>query len=172
VATTPGLRVFVTVGTDHHIFGRLLTWIGEWAVAHPEATVVVQHGSGELPPGCEGHQLFTMDEMREQISAADAVICSSGPGAVMDARSLGRLPIAVPRLARYGEHVDDHQVAFAQHLDRQGIARSAHDAGQLAALLDEVRDHPERFRIDPSSGPAPSGIRGVGDLVDELVWRT
>ena len=167
-----GVRVFVTVGTDHHIFTRLLDWIGQWALQHPDATVVVQHGTGTLPAGCEGSEFLTMDEMREQISSADAVVCSSGPGAVMDARELGRLPIAVPRLARFGEHVDDHQVTFAQHLDRQGIARSAHDADQLAALLDEVAEHPERFRLDPPSGAEPSGIRGVGDLVDELVWRT
>jgi len=167
-----GLRVFVTVGTDHHIFTRLLDWIGEWAATHPEATVVVQHGTGAPPAGCEAYEFLTMDEMREQISVADAVVCSSGPGAVMDARELGRLPIAVPRLARFGEHVDDHQVAFAQHLDRHGIARSAHDAGQLGALLDEVRDRPEAFRIDNGSTARPTGIAAVGDLVDELVWRT
>jgi UDP-N-acetylglucosamine transferase subunit ALG13 len=166
-------RVFVTVGTDHHIFGRLLEWIGRWAVAHPDATVVVQHGYGPLPAGCEGYQSLTMDQMREQISAADAVICSCGPGAVMDARELGRLPIAVPRLARYGEHVDDHQVAFAQHLDQHGIARGAHDEAQLTAVLDEAQQHPERFRIEPAGhGPEPSGIRAVGELVDQLAWRT
>lgn len=167
-----GLRVFVTVGTDHHIFGRLLGWIEDWAAEHPDATVVVQHGTGPAPASCEGHEFLTMDEMRAHISAADAVICSCGPGAVMDARELGRLPIAVPRLARFGEHVDDHQVAFAQHLDRHGIARGAHDATQLAALLDEVQASPERFRLDPAAGPEPTGVRGVGDLVDELVWRT
>lgn len=166
------LRVFVTVGTDHHIFTRLLDWIGQWAAEHPDAAVVVQHGTGPAPAGCENHEFLTMDEMRGHISAADAVICSSGPGAVMDARELGRLPIAVPRLQRFGEHVDDHQVAFAQHLDRHGIARCAHDAPQLSALLDEVADHPERFRLDVADRPQPSGIAAAGDLVDELVWRT
>jgi UDP-N-acetylglucosamine transferase subunit ALG13 len=168
-----GFRVFVTVGTDHHIFGRLLDWIGRWAVAHPDAQVVVQHGTGPLPRGCEGYESLTMDDMRQQISAADAVICSCGPGAVMDARELGRLPIAVPRLARFGEHVDDHQVAFAQHLDQHGIARCAQDESQLTAVLDEAQRHPDRFVIEPTSlGPAPSGIQAVGDLVDQLAWRT
>jgi UDP-N-acetylglucosamine transferase subunit ALG13 len=166
-------RVFVTVGTDHHIFARLLDWIGRWAVRNPDATVVVQHGTGPLPAGCEGYESLTMDEMRTQISAATAVICSCGPGAVMDARELGRLPIAVPRLARFGEHVDDHQVAFAQHLHQHGIARSAQDEAQLVAVLEEARQHPERFQIEPTAeGPEPSGIRGVGSLVDALVWHT
>lgn len=164
--------MFVTVGTDHHVFTRLLGWIGDWALQHPDAAVFVQHGTGPLPPGCEGADLLTMDEMREQMRMADVVVCSCGPGAVMDARGLGRLPVAVPRLSAHHEHVDDHQVAFARHLERQGIARSAEDADRLTLLLDEARAHPERFLVDVSLDPEPSGVRGVGELVDQLVWQT
>jgi UDP-N-acetylglucosamine transferase subunit ALG13 len=167
-----GLRVFVTVGTDHHIFERLLDWVGAWAAERPYATVVVQHGDGPLPAACEGYTFLSYAGMREQFSAADVVICSSGPGAVMDARELGRLPIAVPRLARYGEAVDDHQVAFAQLLAERGVARCASDAVQLFAVLDEAEQFPDRFRIDTRAIPPPAGIAGVAGLIDELVWRT
>jgi UDP-N-acetylglucosamine transferase subunit ALG13 len=166
-----GMRVFVTVGTDHHIFDRLLDWIGAWAAERPHATVVVQHGDGPLPAACQGYSFLTIEEMREQIRAADVVICSSGPGAVMDARDLGHLPIAVPRLSRYAEAVDDHQVAFAQLLDERGVARCAADAVQLFAVLDEAERHPKRFRVDTIGRPQPAGIAGVAQLVDDLVWR-
>ncbi len=38
-------RVLVTVGTDHHRFDRLIGWVDRWAAAHPEARVLVQHGT-------------------------------------------------------------------------------------------------------------------------------
>ena len=41
-----GLKVLVSVGTDHHVFDRLMGWVEEWVAQAPEGTsVVVQHGS-------------------------------------------------------------------------------------------------------------------------------
>lgn len=163
------MRVFVSVGTDHHPFERLVGWAERWAVAHPEDTVVVQHGTTRPPVGVEHAELYRRDEMRAQLESADAVVISCGPGGVMDVRSTGRRPVVVARRADLGEHVDDHQQAFARHLARTGLAVCVETEQEFAAVLEDARRDAPAWRVQPESA-APSGIARIGELIDELVW--
>jgi UDP-N-acetylglucosamine transferase subunit ALG13 len=57
------------------------------------------------------------------------VVCHGGVGSALEALDVGFCPVVVPRRARYGEHVDDHQVPLAQELGQRGLAiyREAED---------------------------------------------
>ena len=164
------MRLFISAGTDHHHFDRLMGWAGNWADAHPEDTVVVQHGTTPPPKGVEAAELFRRDEMRAQIESADVVVISGGPGGVMDVRATGRRPIVVARRHALGEHVDDHQHAFARHLADTGLAVCVETEDEFAAAIDDARARPEQWRVAPDTEP-PSGIARIGQLIDELVWR-
>ncbi|CAN3127767.1 hypothetical protein ACNUDN_01533 [Mycobacterium sp. smrl_JER01] len=50
------------------------------------------------------------------------VITHSGVGTLMEILDMGVFPVVVPRLARRGEHVDDHQLQAAGILRDLGIA--------------------------------------------------
>jgi UDP-N-acetylglucosamine transferase subunit ALG13 len=163
------VRVFVSVGTDHHVRQRMVDWVGEWARAHPTVDVFVQHGTASLRDGLHGEKILTSGAMAEQLQAADVVVVTASPGAIMDARRAGRVPIAVPGRKRYDEVVDDHQVRFAELMNAQGLCRSADDREQVFALLDEAVASPEGFRCEPPSGE-PAGARRAGQLIDSLVW--
>ena len=163
------MRVFVSVGTDHHPFERLVGWAERWAAAHPEDTVVVQHGTTRPPAGVEHAELYRRDEMRAQLESADAVVISCGPGGVMDVRSTGRRPVVVARRADLGEHVDDHQQAFARHLARTGLAVCVESEQEFAEVLEDARRDAPAWRVQPDS-TEPSGIARIGELIDELVW--
>lgn len=165
------MRVFVSVGTDHHPFDRLVGWAERWAAAHPDDAVVVQHGTTRAPVGTEHAELYSRDEMRAQLDRADVVVISCGPGGVMDVRSTGRLPVVVARRADLGEHVDDHQRSFARHLGDTGLARCVETEDEFNAVLDQVRADPAAWRVEPST-TAPEGIARIGELIDELVWGT
>lgn len=160
------MRVFVSVGTDHFPFDRLMSWVGRWAAAHPDDEVVVQHGSSTAPAGVEALTMLTIDEMVEQISGADVVVVSAGPGAVMTARGQLRRPIAVPR--HKGEAVDDHQRAFASLMDEQGLAYAADDEATLADLLELARRDPAAFRCEPPAPPTAT-VRRFADVADRVV---
>jgi UDP-N-acetylglucosamine transferase subunit ALG13 len=163
------MHVFVSVGTDHHPFERLVGWAERWAAAHPEDTVVVQHGTTRAPAGVEHAELYRRDEMRAQLESADAVVISCGPGGVMDVRSTGRRPVVVARRADLGEHVDDHQQAFARHLARTGLAVCVETEQEFAEVLEDARRDAPAWRVQAESA-APSGIARIGELIDELVW--
>lgn len=163
------MRVFVSVGTDHHPFDRLVGWSERWADAHPDDIVVVQHGTTRAPVGVDHAELYRREDMRAQIEQADAVVISCGPGGVMDVRSTGRRPIVVARRADLGEHVDDHQRAFAQHLARTGLAVCVESEQDFDSALEDARVRPAAWTVEPDRSP-PSGIARIGELIDALVW--
>jgi UDP-N-acetylglucosamine transferase subunit ALG13 len=105
--------ILVTLGTHTQPFPRALALVQPLA-AHEE--VVVQHGHTAPPSWCGPSQCFDFtdyDRLVALVQEAEAVICHSGVGTIMTALGFGRIPIVVPRLARFGEHVDDHQVDIA-----------------------------------------------------------
>lgn len=161
--------VFVTVGTDHHPFTRLMESIAEWP-ARPMATIVVQHGTADPVAGAESHRLLDTTDMDHWLRTADAVVCAAGPGTVMGARRAGIRPVVVPRRAAAGEHVDDHQAAFGRHLDATGLALVVDTGEPLYAALDRLFIDPDAYRIAPDPG-TPVGIARTGAAIDALVRR-
>jgi UDP-N-acetylglucosamine transferase subunit ALG13 len=66
---------------------------------------------------------------------ADAVVCHAGVGTLMTAVSLGRVPVAMPRLRAHGEHVDDHQAQIARELGSAGYVIPCVEGADLPAAL-------------------------------------
>jgi len=160
--------ILVTVGTDHHPFDRLVQWVDTWCLRHPGLEVVVQHGTARPPARAHGVALLSADEFRATLARADAVVCAGGPGAIMEARAVGIRPIVVPRRADLGEHVDDHQRAFAVFMADRGAVDLVEDAPALVAALDAVVVDPTSRRIAPDDGGA-AGVERIGVLIDGLV---
>jgi UDP-N-acetylglucosamine transferase subunit ALG13 len=163
-------RILVCVGTDHHPFERLVAWAERWQRAHPEHRVEVQHGHSRAPSAVAGIDFVGRAEMRSRYAAADVVVVSCGPGAVMDARAAGRRPIVVPRLAALGEHVDDHQQAFAALLHERGLAVAATDVAALDDAVAAAVADPDTVRVDRVD-PAPTGPARFTELVEGLLDR-
>ena len=159
--------VLVTVGTDHHPFDRLIGWIDRW---QPPGRVrlVVQYGTAVPPRVAEGSPFLTPDEFAELLGAADAVVCSGGPGAIMEARAVGLRPIVVPRRSNLGEHVDDHQRAFADFMAARDLVTLADEEAALCRALDAVAREPRAHRIDRTEGEA-AGVVRIAELIDGLV---
>ena len=61
-----------------------------------------------------------LDEMEEYISKADLVISHGGVGTIFSAIKKGKKVIAVPRLEKYGEHINDHQIEICEELEKEG----------------------------------------------------
>lgn len=164
-------RVFVSVGTDHHPFDRLMDWVENWVAAdHSGAVVTVQRGSSRSPVGTRGSNLMSHEELLGHMRAADAVVLQGGPGGVIDSLRCGRRPIVVPRVARLGEHVDDHQVAFARHLGRRGSALLAESEPEFFAALNTVAADRTSLQVDPHPPTIPpETLDRLVTLVDALL---
>jgi UDP-N-acetylglucosamine transferase subunit ALG13 len=163
-------KVVVSAGTDIHPFERLMDWVERWIAVDPQrASVWVQHGTSRLPQGAEGAELTSQEEMRRLMSEADIVILQGGPGGMIDAWVCGQRPVVVPRVHDLGEHVDNHQVAFARHMAAQDQIDVAEDEATLHALLDAACAQPGSRRIEPYVVQSSETAARVGSLVEDLV---
>jgi UDP-N-acetylglucosamine transferase subunit ALG13 len=154
--------VFVTVGTDHHRIDR-------WAAERDDPVdVLVQSGTADPPGNVEWTPFLGHGDATAALRRATAVVCHAGPGTVMSCRSIGLIPIVVPRKAGLGEHVDDHQVSFARRMAQYDQVRLAESSSRLAELLDRAIEEPGAFRTAARTGDA-SAIVLFGHLVERLV---
>ncbi len=161
--------IVISVGTDHHPFERLVEWAEQWAAANQSYRVIVQRGTVAAPQSLESHDLIPHDELRRLFAAALVVVSHGGPSTVMDARMAGRMPIVVPRDDSLGEHVDDHQLRFARHLDHHGLAKCATTPKEFDALMAQALAHPDDFTIPRQELEAASGVVKLGQVLDDLL---
>lgn len=165
---SPSATVIVAVGTDHHPFDRMIKWIDSWSDKHPGVSVLVQRGTSTPTVACKSVELLPHPELCERFARAIAVVSHGGPSTVMDARMAGRLPIVMARDPRFGEHIDDHQMRFAAHLDRHELAEVVDQEEALHAALDRALSAPDDFSV-PVDASAITGVVEFGRVMDQLL---
>jgi UDP-N-acetylglucosamine transferase subunit ALG13 len=165
--------VLVTVGTDHHPFPRLMGWIERYARTGPRLRWLVQHGHTPAPvgPGVSAAELLPHHELRDALGQAAVIVCQGGPGSIMDARGVGRVPVVVPRRSDLGEHVDDHQLRFSRRVAADGLIRLAEDEDDFRTLVAAALERPEQFAAQPEVSDLPRTIERFEVLVEELMTR-
>ena len=165
------LLVFVTVGTDHHPFDRVVTWVSEWAKDHDVSDqCFAQYGTSSPPVGIQGAEYVSHDKAQELFRAAKVVITHGGPGTIVEIRQKQAKPIVVPRRSDLGEHVDDHQVKFARHIARTGLVDIAETSQELRRLLDELAWSPRRVvAMDDDAARVGLSVEAFAAVVDPLI---
>jgi len=123
--------IYVSVGTMFLDFPRLIRKMDEIAHSTGEP-IVVQTGMGtNLPEHCEHFDFRSRDEVLALQREARLIVCHAGIGCVMDALQSKRPLIVVPRLKRYNEHMNDHQLDLARAVERRGWGRMVLDVETL-----------------------------------------
>lgn len=146
--------IFVTVGTNEARFDRLLEALDDL----PGGTdLVVQHGPSAIrPTGATCTDYLSFDEIVESMRRARAVVTHAGVGSVLTALLNGTRPIVVPRLQRFGEAVDDHQLEFGRRAASAGLVTLVEDTAELVPAI-------ARYQESPPPPPRPDQ-RLVEDL--------
>lgn len=116
--------IFVTVGTHEQQFDRLIKEVDRLVeIGAIQDKVFMQTGYCTYEPKhCQWKKFFSYDEMENYIEIAETVICHGGPATFMGVLNKDKVPIVVPRQAKYGEHVNDHQVEFAEKVKGLGYS--------------------------------------------------
>jgi beta-1,4-N-acetylglucosaminyltransferase len=133
--------IFITVGTDTHQFDRLLEEVDRLIESKAiREKVVAQTGNSTYEPKLYRHKKFLeSDEMMRLIKASDMVISHAGIGSIITIKENRKPLVIVPRLRKFGEHTDDHQVQVAKELEKQKKAVSVFDISDLQAALVKAR---------------------------------
>lgn len=133
--------IFVTLGSQKFQFNRMLIEIDK-LIDKGKITeeVFAQIGASDYKPkNFKYSDFLTQDEFKNYMKNADLVITHAGTGAIVTALKNDKLVIAIPRLAKYGEHVDDHQVQLIDEFKELNFIEPVYETEQLADALELVR---------------------------------
>lgn len=145
--------IFVCVGSREYQFNRLLKKLDE-LVGEGKITdeIIGQIGGSEYEPqNYKWHRFMDRDEFQNCRIKADLIISHGGTGALIGALKLGKQVIAVPRLARYGEHIDDHQTQITGVLAGEGYLREVRDMDTLEEVIRLSQTNPITKRYNRPS---------------------
>ena len=157
--------ILVTLGTQDKTFVRLLEKINQLIdQGLIKDKVVVQAGFTKYSSdNMEIFDLIPQDEFNDLMSKADLVITHGGVGNIISALEKNKKVIAVPRLAKYGEHINDHQTQIIAKFNDLGYIIGLQDVDELDRAIKEVKKFkPQKFVHDNSKM-----LSLVSKLIDE-----
>ncbi len=135
--------IFVVLGTQKFQFNRLLQKMDsliEQGVITEEVTAQYGYSDYELK-NIKGTDFMGGEDFQKCIADSDILVCHSGVGTIMTALRLGKPVVVVPRLAEYGEHVDDHQLQIAESFEESGYVICCTDTEKLGEYIERARTH-------------------------------
>ena len=162
--------IFVTVGTHEQPFDRLIKAIDDIkADGTLKEEVIVQTGySTYIPKYCKWQKLFPYSQMVELIADARIIITHGGPSSFIMPIQVGKVPVVVPRMHQFGEHVNDHQVDFCRAVvQRQGNILVIEEIGKLRETLVHYDALAASCAAEMNSNNAAFN-EGIQKIVEEL----
>lgn len=132
--------IFLTVGTQFP-FDRLVRAVDDFFDAYElDDEVFAQIGSSTYTPRhFEAVGVLDKGAFDRRFQQANAIIGHAGMGTITLALDCGKPLLAMPRRKKYGEVVNDHQVALADEFEALGHILVAHNASELAAKLTRLK---------------------------------
>lgn len=104
--------IFVTVGSRNYPFNRLFKKLDElYEKGVLTDSMFAQIGTSTYKPKHYEYKNFiSQEEFLEKVKEADIIVSHGASGSIMKALNAGKKVIAVTRLEKYGEHINDHQI--------------------------------------------------------------
>lgn len=159
--------IFVTVGTQDKPFIRIIKAV-EDAVLAGKITdkVVVQAGNTEYESKVLNVlNYIPFDKFNEYIDKADIIITHGGVGSILNALKLKKKIIAVPRLKKYGEHINDHQLQVIEKMTQEGYILSCEDETKIADKVHEA----ENFIVKEYISNTENFIKNFNKVLEDTI---
>lgn len=141
--------IFVTLGTQDKPFNRLLDIIQkEIENGNIKEEVVVQVGCTKFKSkDMKIFDLVSIEKFEELMNKCDLLITHGGVGSIVSGLNHDKKVIAVARLAKYGEHVNDHQKQIVDNFNESGYIIGLDDVNDLNEALEKVKNFkPKKFK--------------------------
>lgn len=159
--------IFVTVGSRNYPFDRLFIKLDElFEKGIIKDELFAQIGTSTYVPKHYTYKDFiSQDEFISFVNEADIVVSHGASGSIMKALNAGKKVIAVTRLEKYGEHINDHQIqnneAFASN---EYVLMADLELENLAECINKIKN--SRDNLIPWVNKDPLAIV---KLIDEFI---
>lgn len=135
--------IFVVLGTQKFQLNRLLQKLDEYVEKKMISDeIFAQIGSSTYKPKYYKYEEF-MDkkDFDETIREADVIISHSGVGTIITAINAQKPVVVYPRLAKYKEHVDDHQLDIAKAFETKKYVLCCYENDDLLEKINKSREY-------------------------------
>ena len=158
--------IFVILGSQKFQFNRLLKAIDKLvSEGKITDTVFAQIGHSDYIPQNFSYKAFMdRDEFSRMQSSADIIITHGGTGAIVGALKKGKKVIAVPRLSKYGEHVDDHQLQIIEEFVKLGFILECQNCDELYVNIEQIRN----LKLSEYKSNTQTYIDSISEYINEL----
>ena len=129
--------IFIVLGSQKFQLNRLLEimdrYVGQGLI---QEDVFAQIGNSSYEPKHYRYVRF-LDKLKfeEKMQAADIVITHSGVGSIISGINAGKKVIVYPRLVKYREHVDNHQLDIASAFEKKGYVICCYEEQDLLECI-------------------------------------
>lgn len=133
--------ILVLLGTQNNSFHRLLEEVQKNIDNGTiQEEVVAQKGYTKFESNdMTLYDKIPTDEIKKLIDKADVVITHGGVGSIITSITKGKKVIAVPRLKKYKEHVNDHQLDIVNSFNEMGYIIGINEVSELGKALQKVK---------------------------------
>ena len=156
--------IFVTLGTQDKQFTRLLKTIeNEIINGNIKDKVIVQAGHTKYSSKyMEIFDLLDKDDFDEYIKNCDLLITHGGVGSIITGLKNNKKVIACPRLAKYNEHMNDHQKQIIERFTESGYIIPYNEGDDLGKVINKSKN----FKPNKYTSNTTNMIKIIKSFID------
>lgn len=134
--------IFVVLGTQKFQFNRLLKKLDELSNDGKVERIFAQIGQSDYQPkNYEYERFLDKDVFEKKMEECSMLITHSGVGTIISGMNHSKPVLVVPRLQKYGEHIDDHQLQIAKAFSKKNYVSMCVDIDKLYEVIQQVQCH-------------------------------
>ena len=161
--------ILVMLGTQNNSFERLLKKMDELIEKKViDEKVIVQSGyTNYESKNMRIFDLIPQEELERYQEQADLIITHGGVGSIVSSIKKGKKVIAVPRLHRYHEHVNDHQKQIVESFDKKGYIIGIQRIDELRKAIIRAQEfEPKKYEDQEKSNSKILEI--IEDFIEKI----
>ena len=133
--------IFVTVGTHYQGFDRLIEKMDQIAAKIDEKVIMQIGYTNYKPKNAKWFKFLEYDEINNLYKEAELIVSHAGAGTLLDSLNSKKPIIIVPRLKKFGEHIDNQQIELAEALDNTNKVVAVYDIEDLEDNLLKIENY-------------------------------
>lgn len=154
--------IFVTLGTQDKEFKRLidiiLNYLKETGSDEEKETktkieIVIQYGNTKYDyevfdkySNVKCFDFISPEDFDQYMNEAEVIITHAGVGTIINGLNKNKKLIVVPRLKKYKEHVNDHQLQITDNFAQEGYIIELGENDSLKEKIKQAKDFkPKKF---------------------------
>ena len=155
--------IFVILGTHELEFKRLLEYLEKMNI---NEEVVIQSGNTHF--NSNKYKIIPFldpNEFKDYIEKSDLVITHGGVGSILTGLRYKKKVITMPRLSKYKEHNDDHQLEICNKLSKDGYTINCTDYESLEKAIKNYKN----IELKPYKFDNSKLINFISKTIDTII---